>query len=63
MKMKATVDADLCIGCELCAGSVPDVFSMDGSVAVAIDAEVDAALEGEVEDAIADCPVEAISAE
>ncbi len=32
--MIAKVDADLCIGCELCAGTVPDVFEMDGSVKI-----------------------------
>ncbi len=61
--MKAVVDADLCIGCELCIGIVPDVFSMDGAVAVAIDTEFDSALESGVEEAITDCPVDAISAE
>ncbi len=61
--MKAVVDADLCIGCELCTGIVPDVFSMDGSVAVAVETEVDAALVSDVEEAIGDCPVEAIAAE
>lgn len=59
--MKAKVDADLCIGCELCAGTVPDVFSMDGSVAVAIDSDIDAGLEDDVRNAIDECPVEAIS--
>ncbi len=61
--MIAKVDADLCIGCELCAGTVPDVFEMDGSTAVAITTAVDASLEDEVTSAIEECPVEAISAE
>lgn len=61
--MKASVDPDLCIGCELCAGTVPDVFSMDGSTAVAIEGDVDASLEDEVQGAADECPVEAISVE
>ncbi len=59
--MKASVDADLCIGCELCAGTVPDVFSMNGSVAEAISGDVPADLEEEVTGACEECPVEAIS--
>ena len=27
--MKAFVDRDICIGCEACAGTCPEVFSMD----------------------------------
>ena len=61
--MKAKVDADLCIGCELCTGTVPDVFEMDGAVAVVIGDSVDASLEDDVQGAIEECPVEAISAE
>ncbi len=59
--MKAKVDADLCIGCELCAGTVPDVFSMNGSVAEAISGDVPSDLEDEVQGACDECPVEAIS--
>ena len=61
--MKAKVDADLCIGCELCTGTVPDVFEMDGSVAVAISEDVDSSLEDDVQTAIEECPVEALSAD
>ena len=34
--MKAIVDPNLCIGCTQCAGLCPEVFSMDGTLAVAI---------------------------
>ncbi len=61
--MKANVDADLCIGCELCAGSVPDVFSMEDGTAVAITTELDASLEDEATTAAEECPVEAITVE
>ncbi len=61
--MIAKEDADLGIGCELYAGTVPDVFETDGSTAVAITTPVDASLEDDVTSAIEECPVEAISAE
>jgi ferredoxin len=35
MKMKVSVDKELCTGCELCVTSCPDVFEMDGDVAKA----------------------------
>lgn len=52
---------DSCIGCGLCAGTCPKVFSMnDAGVAVAIEAEVPAeALESAAE-AMDGCPVGAI---
>lgn len=59
--MKTKVDPDLCIGCELCASTVPDVYEMDGSVAQAIEGDVPAEFEDEVRSACEDCPVEAIS--
>ncbi len=59
--MKTKVDEDACIGCELCAGTVPDVYEMDGSVAIAIETDVPEEFENEVRGACDDCPVEAIS--
>ena len=52
---------DSCIGCGLCAGTCPEVFSMnDAGVAVAIETEVPAeALESAAE-AMDGCPVGAI---
>ena len=46
--MKATVDPDLCTGCELCVSTCPEVFEMNDDVAV---------------EAADDCPSEAISIE
>ena len=58
--MKYVVN-DRCIGCGLCAGTCPEVFSMnDDGVAVAIEAEVpDDALDTAAE-AMDGCPVGAI---
>jgi len=53
------VDADLCTGCELCVETVPDVFQMEGDVATVTDAE--GASEAEIQEAIDNCPVEAIA--
>ena len=53
------VDADLCTGCELCVETVPDVFQMEGDVATVTDPE--GASEEEIQEAIDNCPVEAIT--
>lgn len=53
------VDADLCTGCELCVETVPDVFQMEGDVATVIDPE--GASEEEIQEAIDNCTVEAIT--
>ena len=58
--MRAYVDQDTCIGCGLCAGTVPEVFEIDDSgkaVATADTTEENAEL---VEEAIDGCPVDAI---
>ncbi len=58
MAKKAKVDQDTCIGCGLCVGSHPSIFEFgDDGKATAV-AEGD---EAEIEDAIANCPVQAIS--
>jgi ferredoxin len=53
------VDVDLCTGCELCVETVPDVFQMEGDVATVTDPE--GATEEEIQEAIDNCPVEAIT--
>jgi ferredoxin len=53
------VDSDLCTGCELCVETVPDVFQMEGDVATVIDPA--GADEVEIQEAIDNCPVEAIN--
>ena len=56
----AKVDQDLCVGCGLCEQVCPDVFEMgdDGAATVKAGADGSAAC---VQDAIDQCPVEAIS--
>lgn len=54
------VDKDACIGCGLCVGSHPEIFTFaDDGKAEVIGEGDDAA----VEDAVTSCPVGAISAE
>ena len=38
--MRAFVDPDLCIGCTQCAGICPAVFTMEGTLAVALAGEI-----------------------
>ncbi|NMB08784.1 MAG: ferredoxin [Tissierellia bacterium] len=62
--MKAVVDKDLCIGCELCTSICPEVFSMDDDgLAVAIDEELDENLIESAKEAEESCPTEAITVE
>lgn len=52
---------DGCIGCGLCAGTCPEVFSMtDEGVAKAIETEVPAECEAAAAEAKEGCPVGAI---
>ena len=55
--MKAHVDQELCIGCGLCTTLCPDVFELNA------EGKAEAINEGEVQDAIDNCPVTAISVE
>ena len=61
--MRATVEADLCTGCELCVETCPEIFEMQGEVAVST---VDVIPVDAVEcarQAAEECPVEAIALE
>ena len=58
--MKATVDADLCIGCGLCTDICPEVFGMKDDKAVAKVDPVTPEAEDSCRDAAKQCPVEAI---
>lgn len=55
---KPVVDKEACIGCGLCVGSHPEIFAFDDEGKADVIAEGD---EAEVEDAVASCPVAAIS--
>ncbi|NMA86670.1 MAG: ferredoxin [Tissierellia bacterium] len=62
--MKAVVDKDSCIGCELCTSICPEVFSMDDDgLAVAIEEEIDESLVESAKEAEESCPTEAITVE
>ncbi|GJQ58291.1 MAG: ferredoxin [Candidatus Scalindua sp. AMX11] len=58
--MKASVNADECTGCELCTQTCPEIFEMDGDIAVCKDGEVSAELEETCRQAAEECPVECI---
>ena len=52
---------ETCIGCGLCAGTCPEVFSMtDAGTAAAIDKDVPEAVSESAAEAMNDCPVGAI---
>jgi len=59
--MKAKVDSDLCIGCELCVNHCPEVFRMEGGKAVVVATVVPEAAETTRKQAEEECPVDAIS--
>lgn len=49
-----------CIGCGLCTGICPDVFSMAGDVAEAADKSVEDTIKNKAVEAMESCPVDAI---
>lgn len=59
--MKAAVDKDICIGCELCTQTCPEVFRMEDGIAVAYTNPVPAANENTAKQAADECPVSCIS--
>ena len=62
--MKAKVNAETCIGCELCVATCPEVFLMnDDAKATVIVDRVSAEAKDACEQAAKDCPVEAITVE
>ncbi|MGI6560731.1 MAG: ferredoxin [Saccharofermentanales bacterium] len=62
--MKATIDRDACIGCELCVTICPEVFEMDDEqIAIVIADPIPAEVEDSAEEAADSCPTGAISIE
>lgn len=61
--MKAFVDPDVCIGCTQCAGLCPEVFSMEGTLAVATPGELPGEVVPQAIEAANACPVSAIKVE
>jgi len=61
--MRATVDPDLCTGCELCVDTAPDVFEMQNDLAAAKVDIVPEDAEDLAREAAESCPAEAIKIE
>ncbi len=59
MQKTPYIDPDLCTGCELCTETAPEAFEMAGDVATVRDTTDWS--EDTVQDAIENCPVEAIT--
>lgn len=59
--MKVSVDKEVCVGCGLCAGTCPDVYEMDGAIAVVKVEVVPAAQETCAKQGADECPVTAIT--
>lgn len=58
--MKVKVDENVCMGCGACQAVCPNVFEVDGVASVIVDEVAEEDIE-DVKDAIAGCPVVAIS--
>lgn len=59
--MRAIVDKDICTGCGLCVDTCPDVFELDGEIAVVKSDPVPAKYEDSCREAADGCPLNAIS--
>lgn len=62
--MKVIVDSELCLGCGICEGIAPDVFSLASEPYATVQINpVPGKYLADVKDAIEQCPEEAISVE
>ena len=61
--MKVRVDEEACVGDGTCVEICPEVFEMDGDLAVTKMEEVPVELQGACREAAESCPVEAIAIE
>ena len=59
--MKVKVDTDTCTGCGLCTDGCPDVFVLEGEIAKVKVTPVPTSAEECTQQAIQDCPVNAIT--
>lgn len=60
--MKATVNEE-CIGCGVCEGTAPDVFTINDDGVAEVIADIEEEFEDAVQEAADNCPVEAIEVE
>ena len=58
--MKVEIDPEVCTGCGLCTETCPEVFDMQGELAVAKTGVVPAEAEEPCRRAVEECPVSAI---
>ncbi|MDI6602355.1 MAG: ferredoxin [Thermoanaerobacteraceae bacterium] len=60
--MRLYIDGEICIGCGDCIYTCPEVFhwNEDGTMALAIDTDIPAEFEDLANQAMFNCPVEAI---
>lgn len=63
MTLKAVVDRDVCISCELCTQICPEVFRMEDDKAIAYVDPVPPEVEAACQEAAESCPVSCIAME
>lgn len=61
--MRAKVDADMCIGCGMCASTAPEIYQMNEEGKAEAYAGFDEEKEASAREAMDGCPVGAISIE
>ena len=59
--MKVKIDRDICIGCGYCASVCPETFKVGEDEKATVICDVTESNKNAVEDAMAGCPVAAIS--